>query len=168
MRRALLILTACALLAGCGGAAHRTTTPITTSTTTTAPDAAARLEQAVRTALQENAKVSDYVLEHNTIPSWARQSTAGPALAGMRGSAAQRRTGHVTVRVLSSEVQVHSVSIDPSYTDATANVTERSRVVPYRNGRALGKAITGNERARFELHRLGNGATFVVWKVAPA
>jgi hypothetical protein len=165
MRRLLPLLAVCALLAGCGGSAAHRPSPSTTNTAT--PNPTAQLEQAVRTALQANARASDYVLEHNTIPSWAGQSTVGPALAGMRGSAAQRRTGHITVRVLSSEVQVHSINLDPSYTTATANVTERSRVVPYRNGRALGKAVVGNERARFELHRVGNGTAFVVWKVAP-
>jgi hypothetical protein len=167
MRRLLLLMAGCALIVGCGGGQHRVTASTTTTVTTTA-NPTAQLERAVRSALQENAKVSDYVLEHNAIPPWAQRSTAGPALAGMRGSAAQRRTGHITVRVLSSEVEIQSISIDPSYATATANVTERSRVLPSRNGRVLGKAVTGNEHARFELHRTDDGTTFVVWKVAPA
>jgi hypothetical protein len=166
MRRPLTLLALCALLAGCGGGGATTNTK--TAVATTPPNPTAELEQAVRTALQQNAKVSDYVLEHNAIPSWASQSTAGPVLAGMRGSAAQRKTGHVTVRVLSDRVEIHSIHLDPSYASATANVTERSRVVPYRHGRALGKPVAGNEHAHFVLHRVGNRTTFVVWKVAPA
>lgn len=167
MRRLLLLLGGCALLAGCGGSTH-TTTPTTTRSSATPPDPAAELEGHVRVALRGNAKVSDYVLEHNTIPPWAQQSTAGPALAGMRSSAAQRKTGHITVHVLSSEVRVDSIELDPSFTTATVRVTERSRVVPYRDGRALGKAVAGNEHARFELHRVGSSPMFVVWTVGPA
>lgn len=168
MRRALTALLACALLAGCGGASHHATgTTANTTTATTAADSTTQLEQAVRTALQQNAKVSDYVLEHNAIPPWARQSTAGPALSGMQGSAAQRSSGHITVHVLSDVVQVETVNLAPSYATATANVTERSRVVPLRNGHRLGKAVVGNEHAQFTLHRAG-GTTFVVWSVGRA
>lgn len=168
MRRALPLLASCALLlAGCGGAAPPASTS-TTMTTATTPNPTAQLQQAVRTALQENARVSDYVLEHNAIPPWAGKSTAGPALKGMRGSAAQRRSGHLTVRVISNEVQIRSIELDPSYTTATASVTDRSRVLPYRNGQALGRAVTSSEKTRFELHRVGNTIAFVVWKVAPA
>jgi hypothetical protein len=167
MRRPFIVLLACALLAGCG-ASHGTTSttkPNTRATTTTNPTA--QLEQEVRAALQQNAKVSDYVLEHNAIPTWARRSTAGPALSGMRGSATQRRSGRITVHVLSDDVQVESISLAPSYSTATANVTERSRVVPFRDGHRLGKAVVGNEHARFTLHRTG-GTTFVVWSVGQA
>jgi len=169
MRRTLPVLLACALLAGCGGAgSHITsTTKASTTTATTTADSTAQLEQAVRTALQENAKVSDYVLEHNAIPTWAPHSTAGPALSGMRGSATQRNSGHITVRVLSDEVHIESISLAPSYTTATANVTERSRVVPLHNGHRLGKAVVGNEHAQFTLHR-ASGMTFVVWSVGRA
>lgn len=168
MRRALPILGGCTLLlAGCGSAAHPASVS-TTSTTTPTPNPTAQLQQAIRTALQDNARVSDYVLEHNAIPSWAGKSTAGPALAGMRGSAAQRRSGHLTVRVISNEVQVRAIDLDPSYTTATAIVTDRSRVLPYRNGRALGKDVKSSEKTRFELHRVGNTMSFVVWRVAPA
>lgn len=167
MKRALLILAGCMLLAGCGSGAHPTSVS-STSTATTTSNPTGQLQQAVRSALQENARVSDYVLERNAIPSWAGKSTAGPALAGMRGSAAQRRTGHLTVRVISNEVQVHSIDLDPSYATATATVTDRSRVLPYRNGRALGKEVKTTEKTRFELHRVGNTMSFVVWRVAQA
>lgn len=168
MRRTLPMLLACLLIAGCGGAGSHTASTTTTSTTTTMPvNATAQLEQAVRTALQQNAKVSDYVLEHNAIPPWARQSTSGPALSGMRGSAAQRSSGHITVRVLSDDVKVESIDLAPSYASATADVTERSRVVPLRKGHRLGKAVVGNEHAQFTLHR-ASGMTFVVWSIGRA
>lgn len=167
MRRSALFL-GCALLAGCGGGEHHNTASKTSTVAVTTVNPAAQLEQAARLALQENAKVSDYVLEHNAIPSWASRSTAGPALDGMRSSANQRKGGHITVRVVSSAVQIHSVALDPSYAEATANVTERSRVVPYRNGHPLGRPMELIEPARVQLHRVGSGTTFVVWKLAPA
>ncbi len=168
MSRASILLIGCALLAGCGSTTGHHASPTTSTAVAPTPDPAAQLEQAVRTALQANARVSDYVLEHNAIPAGAAQSTAGPALAGMRGSAAQRKSGHITVHVLSNEVEIHSITLAPTYATATAIVTDRSRVVPYRRGRAVGKAITSKEQVRFELHRLGSGTTFVVWSVAAA
>jgi hypothetical protein len=166
MKRALPAVIGCALLAGCGGAGHDPLTAAKRTNTTVTPNPTAQLEQAVRTALHANAAVSVYVLEHNAIPASASQSTAGPALAGMRGSAAQRKTGHITVRVLFNEVQIHSIQIDPSYETALATATDRSRVVPYRKGRALGKAITSSERTQFKLRRVGGATKFVVWSVA--
>jgi len=169
MRRPLpLVLIICALLAGCGEARSHTTTSAVTSRTTTVTNPTAQLEQAVRAALQANATVSDYVLEHNAIPASASQSTDGPALAGMRASAAQRQTGHITVRVLSNSIQIRSITLAPSYATATAIATDISRVLPYRRGRALGKVVTSSEQTRFELHRVDNTMSFVVWKVAPA
>jgi hypothetical protein len=167
MRRTLPALLACLLIAGCGGGGSHTASTTTSTTTTTTVNATAQLEQGVRTALQQNAKVSDYVLEHNATPSWAGRSTAGPALSGMRGSAAQRSSGHITVHVLSDEVSVESINLAPSYATATADVTERSRVVPLRKGHRLGKAVVGNEHAQFTLHR-ASGMTFVVWSIGRA
>jgi hypothetical protein len=86
----------------------------------------------------------------------------------MRGSAAQRKSGHITVRVLSNAVEIHSITLAPTYMTATATVTDRNSVVPYRRGRALGKAITTHEQAKFELHRVGSQTRFVVWSVAAA
>jgi ABC-type uncharacterized transport system auxiliary subunit len=97
MRRALVALATCALLAGCGSSSTpKTTATTTTMTTTTVANPTVQLEQSVRSALAANTRVSDYVLEHNAIPTYASESTSGPALAGMRGSAAQRKTGHIT------------------------------------------------------------------------
>jgi hypothetical protein len=167
MTRTLIALAVCALLAGCDSSTSPKTAA-TTTTTTKVANPAAQLEQAVRSALAANSRVSDYVLEHNAIPSYALESTSGPALAGMRGSAAQRKTGHITVRVLSDKVEVLSIELDPSFATATARVTEQSNVVPYRKGRALGKPVHAAEKARFVLHRVGSGSRFVVWSVASA
>ena len=171
MRRTLAlacIMPAVALaVAGCGSAAqanHRSASG--TTSTSTPPDPATKLEGVVRAALRENARASDFVLEHNAIPRWASLSTAGPALAGLRTAAAQRIRAGVHVRVLSSSVQVRSVSLEPSYSTARATVTERSWVVVIDlKGRSLGKPRRLTEPALIELRRRGSKATFVVWKV---
>jgi hypothetical protein len=157
----------CGLLAGCGGGSGTTGKTVSTApTTSTQASPTAALEQAARAALEQNHTLSDYVLSHNAIPTWAAQSTAGPALAGMRSSAAQRRAGKVRVRVLTSAVEIRLVQLDPSYTSATASVVERSRVRVYQHGRAVGGVRALNEPARIELHRIGDKSAFVVWKLA--
>ncbi len=164
---ARIMLAAALAIGGCGGAAqanHRTASRMTSTSAT--PDPVAELEGAIRAALRENARASDFVLEHNAIPRWAPRSTAGPALAGLRIAAAQRRRAGVHVRVLSSSVQVRSVHLEPSYLTARAMVTERSRVVVVDlKGRLLGKPRRLTEPALIELRRHGNKAAFVVWKV---
>jgi hypothetical protein len=173
MRRATLI-TAIALAAlavsGCGGSnthtsASRTQPARSQSTTTGEQTTLAALERTARSALEQNHTLSDYVLSHNTIPSWASQSAAGPALAAMRNSAAQRRVGKVQVRVLTSAVEIRLVQLDPSYTRATASVVERSRVRVYQHGRAVGGVRTLNEPARVELRRVDDKTAFVVWRL---
>jgi hypothetical protein len=168
MRRRLITLATCALLAGCGnggGTTNKTTSTKTASTVKTSPTAS--LDQAAHTALEQNAKLSDYVLSHNVVPTWASQSTGGPALAGMRSSAEQRRAGKVRVRVLTSAVEIRSVQLDPSYLSATASVVERSRVRVYQHGRPVGGVRALNEPAQVQLHRIGDKSAFVVWKLAP-
>ncbi len=164
---ACIMLAAALAIGGCGGAAqanHRTASG-TTSTSTT-PDPTVSLEGAVRAALRENAKASDFVLEHNAIPGWASSSTAGPALSGLRTAAAQRRKAGVRVRVLSSSVQVRSIRLEPSYLTASAMVTERSRVVVVNSkGHSLGKPKKLTEPALIKLRRHRNKTAFVVWKV---
>jgi hypothetical protein len=128
----------------------------------------AALESAARTAVNENARASDYALTHNTVPSWASQSTAGPALAAMRASVAQRQAGGVTVRLLTSAVLIRSIVVDPSYLSATANVVERSRVRVYQHGRRVGGVRVLSEPARVELHRVGEKTAFVVWRLTAA
>jgi hypothetical protein len=171
MRRLIPPTVAVALaIAGCGASTHTTASPTqparSPSTTTGQQTTPAGLERAARSALEQNHTLSDYVLSHNTIPSWASQSTAGPALAAVRSSAAQRRAGKVQVRVLTSSMEIRSVALDPSYTSATASILERSRVRVYQRSRAVGGVRTLNEPARVELHRVRDKSAFVVWKLA--
>ncbi len=166
MRRALIPLAVCTLIAGCGGSSGSTRTTGRTTTPTPKASPTAALEQAAHSALEQNHTLSAYVLAHNAIPSWASQSTAGPALTAMRSSAAQRRAGRVEVRVLTSAVEIRSLHLDPSYASATASVVERSRVRVYQRGRAVGGVRSLNEPARVELRRVGNIPAFVVWKLA--
>ena len=158
-------------IAGCSGGSHQansTSTPPSTSgptTTATQPDAET-LERAARAALEANHKVSVFVLWHNRVPSWASRSTDGPALRSLRSAAATRRSRGVRARLLSDRRRVVSLKLDPSYTSATAVVVDRQRVQPSgRNGRPLGRAVVLNERATYELRRLGSSAHFVVWRV---
>jgi hypothetical protein len=158
-------------IAGCSGGSHQasstSTSPSTSGPTTTAtqPDAET-LERAARAALEANHKVSVFVLWHNRVPSWASRSTDGPALKSLRSAAATRRSRGVRARLLSDRRRVVSLKLDPSYTSATAVVVDRQRVQPSgRNGRPLGRAVVLNERATYELRRVGSSAHFVVWRV---
>jgi hypothetical protein len=166
MRRLVIALLACGVLAGCGssGSSSQATTAATTQAAKPTP--AAELESAVRVALEQNNKVSGYVLWHNALPANAAQSTAGPALAGLRASGAQRKAQHVRVRSLSSALKVRSIQLDPSYESATATIVSEGRVRVYKNGRPIGHPKALKEPARMELHRVGGKTQFVVWKVA--
>jgi hypothetical protein len=67
---------------------------------------------------------------------------------------------------LSDRRRVVSLKLDPSYTRATAVVVDRQRVQPSdRKGRPLGRVVVLNERATYELRRIGSSARFVVWQV---
>jgi hypothetical protein len=154
------------LIAGCGGSStHSTDDASGTTSDSQRQTTPTTLERAVRTAIEQNSKVSDYVLSNNAIPSWASQSTAGPALAGLRGSAAQRKSARVRVRVLTSGVTIHSIELNPSYLSATAAIVDEGRVRVYKNGRPERRAITLKEPAQVTLHRVGNETRFVVWKL---
>jgi hypothetical protein len=167
--RPLTLLGACLILAGCGGgAAQSTTTSTSPKSTVTSLDATAQLEQAVRSAVDRNAELSNYVLWHNAVPSWATRSTDGPALTELRGSAAERKAQDLQLRGVSQRVAILSIALDPSYTSATAKVRESGSVVPYRHGRRLGRPLRLNEVAQVELHRADSSPQFVVWKVGPA
>lgn len=175
MKPSILIccVAAIGLLAGCGGGtkhpsgASKAGSP--TPTHRDAPDSRAALARGVRSAVQRNARLSSYVLWKNVVPSWAGQSTSGPALRGLRSSAAGRRARSLRVRTLSHRVAILRVTLDPSYLSATARVRESGKVVPYRNGRRLGRSIALNEVAYVELHRAARTSRrFVVWKVTSA
>lgn len=119
----------------------------------------------MKAAIRRNVKLSTYVLWHNQIPRWATQSTRGPALTALRNAAATRRRQGIQIKNLAGGYTVSSIAIAPSYATATAIVRSHQRVAPYKSGRRLGKAITENDNARVQLHRLGDTKRFVVWRV---
>jgi hypothetical protein len=167
MRRLAPILIALlvAVGAGCdGGNGGVETQPPTT--TTSSETGRAALQRAARRALQENDRLSGYVLWFNRIPHWATRSTRGPALAALRTSAAERRQRGIRVRTLASRLEVTSMDLDPSYTRATAILRSVQRVRPYEGGKPSGRAVKLDERARVELRRLGSSERFVVWKLS--
>ena len=161
----MLIVFLVALAAGCDGGNDEVATQPPPATTTPEKGAAA-LERAARSALTENRRLSVYVLWNNRIPRWAERSTRGPALVSLRAAAQNRRNRGVRVRMLENRRQILSLRLYPSYVRATAIVMDRQRVQPSRrNGRPLGRAAKLNERARYELRRIGQSDRFVVWRV---
>jgi hypothetical protein len=171
MRRAIpLVILALALTAnGCGATKTDSPTGDTRSTVTTTssqPTTPAALEAAVRQALSANGRLSVYVLWSDDVPSWASQSTDGPALADLKASALSRRKQALRVRSLSDKLSVLSVQLDPSYTSATATIHDHERVALYTH-RRRGRTVTLDERDLIVLHRLGQQMRFVVWEVQP-
>ena len=169
MKASALVLLAlvAGLVTGCGGSKHAAATSVpATTTASTSADAEAVLKRAVRDALNANHLLALRVLWQNSIPSSATRSTRGPALASLRTAAANRRHRGIRVKMLSDKYRVLSVQLDPSFATATAIARGLQRVQPYgRDGHPSGHAVSLNEKARIELHRLGSTNRFVVWKV---
>jgi hypothetical protein len=170
-RVAVICCLMAALIAGCGGESKQSRSPTTPAAGTPTPspnaDSPDTLRRAVRAAVHANARLSSYVLWNNVVPSWATESTSGPALRGLRSSAASRRTRGVRLRSLSQRVTILSIKLDPSYLAATVRVREDGRVAPYRREQRVGRSIRLDEHARIELRRVDKTNRFVVWKVAP-
>lgn len=166
-RQLLVMLAVAVLAAACSGGDDETAArPTEPTATATAPPGSAGLERAVRDAVDENHRLSVYVLWHNMLPAWATDSTRGPALVALRTAAADRRKQGVRVKLVSDRFRITSVRLDPSYTRATAIASGRQRVRPhYLNGQPRGRAVDLNERARIELRRVGRSGRFVVWNV---
>lgn len=155
--------------AGCGGSRDaalkpKPSTRQTGSTNHTTIGAAA-LDVAARKALRANYTLSLYVLWHNELPRWARQSTRGPALVGLRSSAEGRKKRGIRIRVLDRKLTIVALKLDPSYTRATATIQSLQHLRPYRSGHSLGRAIKLDERAYVELRRIDSTSRFIVWKV---
>jgi hypothetical protein len=160
----VLIALLLAAVSGCdGGEGEVATQP--PPATTSAQTGEAALRDAVRQALRRNDRLSGYVLWRNRVPTWATQTTRGPALVTLRQSAADRRKRGVRIRTLANRLEISSIELDPSYTTATATVRSIQRVRPYRGGKPSGRAVKLDERADVELRRLGASDRFVVWKV---
>jgi hypothetical protein len=163
------VLVAALAVAGCGGSKTHTTAastqPTTSSTTTSQQATPAALEQAARTAVLEDHHVLVRALVTNFVPE-TPPGTAGPALASLRKSVAERQQQKVRVRILSDSFRVLTVALDPSFTSATATILDTQRVLPtYPNGHPRGRPSAAHERARLELRRIGDTERFVVWKV---
>lgn len=152
---------------GCGaGATHTTTGDAKSTTAASRPATPTVLEASVRQAVEQDHELLVAALQTNRVPA-NPQGTAGPALVNIRQSVAQRQKQGVTVRMLSDKFRVLSVQLDPSYTTATATVLDVQRVQPsYDHGHTRGKVSAFHDRARLELHRVGDTLRFVVWKVA--
>jgi hypothetical protein len=167
--RTIVVLGSALVLAACSSGSHHassTTVPTGTAPTTSVDQQTAQsLGRSVRAALRSNDQLSGVVLWTNRVPRSASESTGGPALVSLRTAAAQRRAKHLRIRTVSTNLQIVSIKLDPSYTRATAIIRSRQVVRPYRAGTPLGRAVKLDERARVELHRLGSAARFVVWRV---
>jgi hypothetical protein len=166
---ALILLSSAALIAGaCTGEENNSpaeTRETTGTTTTTAEDETAALEEAARAAVEADHQLSVRVLWTNRVPEMPR-ATAGPALAELRRSAAQRRRRGIRVKLISERFRIVDFSLEPSFTTATATVVSDQRVQPHgRGGKPLGKPVRLRERARLELRRIGDSERFVVWRV---
>jgi hypothetical protein len=170
--RAIVVLTfvAVCVATGCGSDATRaaSSTGQAATTVATRPDARVVLVRAARSAVNENFRLSLYVLRNNRLPSWAKRSTRGPALAALRSSALARTKQGITIHSQSGHYTIQRIRLDPSNARATARVHDQRRVVPYRAGKRLGRAVVVDERAQIELRRLGNTMRFVVWRISPA
>lgn len=121
------------------------------------------LEEAVRRAVRENHALLTQALLTNSLPV-KPEGTAGPALADLRRSAAQRKAQRVRVRILTETFRVLALQVDPSYATATATIINTQRVQPTYNRRP-GAPSTSREHVRLELHRINGTDRFVVWNV---
>lgn len=187
MRRpALILVTAAVLLSGCGGnsgdgtpslaqttdGAVTTTPRPTTTTTTKAVQTSGSGEQtreslrvAVRSALLANHHLAVRVLWTNRVPPTARNSTRGPALAGMRASARDRQSKGIRVRMIRDDYRILSIAIAPSRARATAIARSIQTLAPsHLSGRRLGRSVQLDERARIALRRVESSDRFVVWE----
>jgi hypothetical protein len=165
----ILLLSSAALIAGaCTSDENNSpaeTRETTGTTTTTTEDETAALKDAARDAVEADHQLSVRVLWTNRVPEMPR-ATAGPALAELRRSAAQRRRRGIRVKLISERFRIVEFSLDPSFATATATVVSEQRVQPHsRSGKPLGQPVRLTERARLELRRVGDTERFVVWRV---
>lgn len=182
MKRAALITAIALSLAGCGGGGHQsrqstpsstartTTTAATVSTSpaerTTTEQVDATLRTAVRAALAANHTLAIRVLWTNRIPSAARDSTRGPALAELTASAKNREEKGIRVRMIHDTYRVIWIHLGRTRTHPTALAEWDQRVVPsHLNGTPRGGAVSLRERARIELRPADAATSFVVWRV---
>jgi hypothetical protein len=171
MRRGAVSLVLAALLLGACSSSGEEAEPAQSGTDTrsakTTTDESAALEEAVRGAIREDHQLSIDALRTNRVPR-EPAATAGPALARLRQSVAQRRRRGIRIRMISERFRILEIRLDPSFTKAAAVVSDTQRVQPYRRDQRLGRSVTLKERAQLELRRIGDQPRFVVWKVVLA
>jgi hypothetical protein len=168
-RAALIALLTCAAIAaaGCGSGNDARTNATSHTQQRTEADPAVALRRSVNVALASNYQLAVYVLWHNRVPTWAKRSTTGPALASLYSAARTRAKRGVRVRMLAHRRRVLQLQLDPSYARASAVILDWQRVQPSNpEGHALGHTVVLRERARYELRRVGKTQRFLVWKVA--
>lgn len=154
-------------VSGCGGTTSMGTTTGTRGPSAQGTTSATQLTAAVRTAVVAHHRLSVQALWSNRITAHQRV-VDGPALADLQQALVQRRDRGVRVRLLSERFRILSIRLDPSYTAATAVVSDPQRVRPYGyDGRPLGRPVSLDENALVDLHRVDQSHRFVVWKVTP-
>ncbi len=126
---------------------------------------AAKLRAEVVATLRANHELALRVLWTDRLPANARRSTAGPALAAMRASAAGREQARLRVRLLRDSYRI--VSIRLGRPALSAVVQSNQELLPSSlEGRALGQPVELDERARIELRRIGRSKRLVVWRLS--
>lgn len=183
MKQLALVVALGLVAAGCGGGSHPvarattnlTSTGVATVTTTLGKSGQPTAEKkgtvrdagvSVRAALVANHRLVTKVLWTNRVPTSARNSTRGPALAALAASARDRSKKGIRVRMIRDVYRIVSVAIGATQTSAGAVAEWDQKVVPsHLDGTPLGRPVVLHERARIELRRANRAAPFFVWKV---
>lgn len=158
-------------VAGCGGEddpERVATTPRPTTTDTVERSPQAEIEDSVRRAVAENARLSRYAGWHLKMPAWASRSTTGAALSELRRSVAVNRRAGVRARFTRVQLDIRSIDVDPSFDAATVVVATDDRALVYRRGREHPRhPVAVRERARLDLKRVptSDEPRFVVSRV---
>lgn len=153
------------VVVGCGSSNAQRPTGGTPTTTKAKALTVTVLRASVRDAVLAQHRLLARVLWTNTVPKHPTV-IAGPALKNLLSAAATRRKRRIRAKLLADTFRIVAIRLDPSYTIATAMVSDRQRVRPYTYaGKPLGKAITDTEHAKITLHRIGRSNRFLVWTV---
>lgn len=168
MKATATTIVVCVLVvaAGCGSSnAQRPTVATTTNATQGRALTVTALRAGVRNAVLAHHRLSARVLWTNTVPEQPAM-IGGPALKNLRSAAATRRKRQIRVKLLAETFRIVATRLDPSYTTASATVSDRQKLRPYNyTGKPLGTTISDTERAKITLHRVGRSYRFLVWTV---
>lgn len=159
------LLVPAVLVAGCGGGhTVQSTTTGRSAVETTGSASQAHLLAAARRAVVAHHRFSVRILWTNDVPE-APPWITGAALQAIRTAARDRSRRGVRVRLLQERFRILSLRLDPSYTRATAIVSDRQTGALYEHGERMPRPVRMNERARVELRRVGRTMRFVVTRV---